>query len=128
MPAGQHYDSPDMAARKAVAVQSALAALLLRSTALFTALPGDTHLRFNPSGKAGGAGAAPSLSRQRYLRYMCATTLDQFYSLHPAAARGDKRKDLLNDVRKGWVCSPDMAFPTVHMAQTAATQPSRAVS
>ena len=114
MPAGQHFDSPDLAARKAVAVQSALAALLLRSTALFTALQGDTPLLFD---QAGGAGASPSLSRQRYLIYMCATTLDQFYSLHPAAARGDKRKDLLNDVRKGLVFSPDMPFPIVHMTK-----------
>ena len=117
MPAGQHFDPSHMPAREGVVVVSALAALLLRSLALFTALPGDTPLLFDPLGKAGGAGALPSLSRQRHMIYMRATTLDQFYSLHPAAARGDKRKDLLNDVRKGLVLSPDMPFPIVHMTK-----------
>ena len=112
-------------ARKAVAVESALAAVLLRSTVLFTALPGHTPLAFDPVGKAGGAGAVPSLSRQRYMVYMQATTLDQFYSLHPASARGDKRKDLLNDVRKGLAISPGLSFPVVHLTQRVDPAPPR---
>ena len=59
LPAGQHHDSPELVARKAVEVESALAAVLLRSTALFTALPGHTPLFFIQWGRRVGRGRCP---------------------------------------------------------------------
>ena len=94
-----------------------MAAVLLRSAELFTALPGNTPVAFDPEGKVGGDGSVPSLSRKRHIMYRDATTLDQFYRMHPASARGDKRNDLFNDVRKGLASSPGMEFPVVHLAQ-----------
>jgi hypothetical protein len=72
--------------------------------AAFKDLPGNTPIVFVLDGKLRSGQAPPSASRNRYVKYQPAHTIDQYRALHPGPATL-RNADLKNDFKHGLVCA-----------------------
>jgi len=98
-------EMPDMAAEEA---ESALSIRV--DTLGIESVPLDTVLWFNKDAKAGPPGKAPSKSRLRLQLYAAATTMAEFYILHPGT-RVQAQRDFAWDATRGIVRAPAMLWP-----------------